>query len=91
MYDSDYIISCSNPIPSVENNLKNIYLGGPIWDGFTSKYYNDKNGEFGMLFQQYIASAVNNIYHPYIVIECKDKMDKSDYKKNTIWVFTCLL
>ena len=43
VYDSDYIMSSSSPIPSVSDTLKKIYLGGPLWGEFISKYYNDKN------------------------------------------------
>ena len=65
--DSDSIMICSNPITAVENNLKKIYLGGYLLVEFTSTYYDDKNDTFGLLFQQYTASAVENIYHPSIV------------------------
>ena len=58
MYDSDYIMSCCTPINSVANNPEKIYLGGPLWDEFTSEYYNEKNYAFVLLFQQYKASAV---------------------------------
>ena len=70
---------CSKPITSVANSLKKIYLGGPLWDEFTSEYYNDKYDNFGLLFQQYTASDVDNINHPYIDNEYKYNMDKSAY------------
>ena len=37
MYDSDYIMSCSTPTPSVGNTLKKIYLGQTFWYEFKSK------------------------------------------------------
>ena len=79
MYDSDYIIIYWTPIPSVANNLKNIYLGGPLWYEYTSEYYNEKNDAFGLLFQKYTASAINNIYNPSTGIEWKSNMDKTAY------------
>ena len=56
------------PITSVENNLKKIYLGGPLWDEFTYEYYNDNNDDYRQLFQQYKSSAVYNIIHTSTVI-----------------------
>ena len=44
-------------------------------------YYNDKNDNFGLLFQQYTASGVGNIYHKSIVNERKDRMDKAAYEE----------
>ena len=82
MYDSDSIMICCIPIPSVENNPKNICLGGTIWDELKPEYYNDKNDYFGILFQKYTASAVDNIYHTSIVIEWKANMDKASYRYN---------
>ena len=79
MYDSDSIMSCCTPVISVSNTLKKIYLGGTIWDEFTSEYYNDNNDAFGRLFQKYTASDINNIYHPCTVIEWNSNMDKSYY------------
>ena len=64
MNDSNSIMSCSTPIYSVANTLKDISLGGPLWDGFISEYYNENNDTFGVLFQQYIASTIENIYNP---------------------------
>ena len=69
MFDCDYIVSCSTAITSVLNTLNNIYLGGPIWDEFTSEYYNDKNDTFGMLFRKYTAISVDNVYLPFMVNE----------------------
>ena len=80
MLYSASIISCSTPIPYVAITLKNIYLGGAILDEFTSEYYNDKNATFGMLFQKYKTSAVDNISHRSIVNEWKSNMDKADYE-----------
>ena len=67
MFDSDYIMSLSNPIPSFENTPQKIYLGGTLLDDFTYEYYYDNNSIFGLFFQQYKSSDVDNIYHPYIV------------------------
>ena len=64
MFDSDYIMSCSTKTTSVSNTLKKIYLGGTIWDKFTYEYYNENNDTFGVLFQKYIASTIENIYNP---------------------------
>ena len=58
MFDIDYIMSWSTAIPSVENKPKKIYPGGTLLDGFTSKYYDDNNDNFELLFQQYTTSAV---------------------------------
>ena len=80
MYDSDSIMRCSTPIPSVANILKNIFLGGPLWDLSISEYYYDQNNAFGLLFQQYTASALNNTYNPSIVHEWKYNTDKADYE-----------
>ena len=56
-------MSCCTPINSVANTRKKIYLGRSIFDEFKSEYYNDKNDDFGLLFQQYTARAVGNIYY----------------------------
>ena len=66
---------------SVENTQKKIYLGGPLWDEFTPKYYNEKNDTFGILFQQYTAGAADNIYNPSNVIEWKSNTDKRYYEE----------
>ena len=60
------MIFCT-PITSFENTPKKIYLGAPLWDEFTSEYYNEKNDAFGLFFQKYTSSAVNSIYNPSIV------------------------
>ena len=75
-------MSCCTPITLVPNTLKNIYLCGPLWDEFTPEYYNENNDAIGMSFQQYADSAVENIYHPYTVIEFKYNMDKANYEEN---------
>ena len=74
MSDSDYVMRFSTVIPSVANNLKNIYLGGPNCYEFTYDYYNDNNDAFGLLFQQNTDSSVENFYHPTIVNEWKSNM-----------------
>ena len=61
-------MSCSTPIVLAENTLKNLYLGGPLWDEFTYEYYNDNNDDYRQLFQQYTSSAVYNIIHTSTVI-----------------------
>ena len=75
MHESDSRISCCTPIPSVANTLKNIYLGGPLWYEFTPEYYNDNDDAFVLLFQQYIASDIDNIYN----------LDKEAYEDNIIF------
>ena len=44
------------------NISRNIYLSGNILDKYNSTY-NNNNAYFEILFQNYTASAVNNIYH----------------------------
>ena len=75
-------MNCIYPIPSVENNLKNIYLGGTLWDESTSQYYNDNNDTFELLFKIYTAINVDNIYHPSIFNERTDNMYKAYYEDN---------
>ena len=65
MFDSDSIMRCSTKIPSVENTLKKSYLGRTLLDEFEYTYYDYNNDTFGMFFQQYESSDVENIYHPY--------------------------
>ena len=66
--DSDYIMSCSTAITSVENTPKKIYLGGHLWDEFKSEYNNNKNDTFGLLFQKYAYGAVEKIIiHPLLI------------------------
>ena len=67
MFDSYYVMICSNEIISVENTPKKIYPSVTILNEFTSTYYDDKNDYFEMLFQNYAASDVNKIYHPSII------------------------
>ena len=66
---------------SVENTPKKIYFGGSLWDEFTSKYYNEKNDAFGILFQQYTAGAADKIYNPSNVIEWKANTEKAYYEE----------
>ena len=66
MNDSNSIMSCSTPIYSVANTLKDISLGGPLWDGFISEYYNENNDTSIILFQKNTASYVDNSYHPSV-------------------------
>ena len=80
-FDSYYIMSFVNSIPSVANSLKKIYVGGPLWDKFTSEYHNDKNDTFGVLFKIYTSTDVDNIYKLSIYNEFKYNMDKSDYEE----------
>ena len=81
MFDSDDIMSCSTAMSSVANILNIIYLGGPLWYESTYEYYNEKNDTFGMLFKQYTASAVDNIYHPSIFNEFETNIDKEAYEE----------
>ena len=67
MFDSNYVMSCSNLTTYAENTPKNTNISGNILNESTSTYYGDKNDSFEILFQQYISSAVNNIYHTAIV------------------------
>ena len=80
IYESDSMMTCCTRILSVANALKNSYVGGPLWDKFTSEYYNVNNYAFVPLFKQYTASNVDNIDHPCTVIEWKDSMDKEYYQ-----------
>ena len=83
------ISNICTPIHSAENTLKSIYLGGTLWDEFTSECCNENNDAFGMLFQQYTSIAVDNIYNPPYVIEWKSNMDKAYYKdKYNLDVYT---
>ena len=79
--DSDSIKIFSTAITSVANTLEKIYLGGDLLNEFTSEYNNNKNDNFGLLFQKYTASAIDNIYHPCIVKKWKDNMDKPYYEE----------
>ena len=63
MFDIDYLMSFSTAIPYIDNNLKKIYISGTLLNESTSRYYDDNNDSFEMLFQQYASSAVKNIYH----------------------------
>ena len=67
-------MSFCTPITSVSNTLEKIYFGRPIGDEFTSDYYNENNGDFALLFEQYIYSDVDNIYRTSTAIEWKAKM-----------------
>ena len=53
-----------------------IYLES-LWNEFTPEYYNENNDTFEMLFQKYIANAVDNIYHSCTIIEWKTNTDKA--------------
>ena len=75
MLDSDYLMIRSTVITSVTNTTKNIYLSATILNELNSTYYDDKNDPFEILFQQYTASAVKNIYHPAIIEENKANTD----------------
>ena len=66
MFDGDSMVSFSTTIPLVANTLKKIDLVGNFLYDFTYTYNDDKNDTFGMLFQQYTASYVDNIYHSSI-------------------------
>ena len=79
MFDSYSKIGCSNQIYSVKNTLKKIYLGGYLLGEFKSEYYNYKNANFELLFQQCTYSSVDKMYHPYIVNEQKLNMYKAYY------------
>ena len=81
MYESDSIKILCTPIPSVENTPKKIYLGGPLWDEFTSEYQNEKNDAFGMLFQQYTTSAVEKKYLSSTVIEWKANTENQSLQR----------
>ena len=64
MYKSGSIMILYTAITAVSNTLEKIYLGGTSWYEPTFAYHNEKNDDFGMLFQQYTASNVDNIYYP---------------------------
>ena len=64
----DYIIICSTTIPSDANTTKKIYPSGNLLDEFISIYYDYNNDTFGIFSEQYTASSIGNIYHPYIII-----------------------
>ena len=61
----------------VLNTPKKFYLVGPLWDELTSEYYNENIEAFGLLFRQYTASDVDNVYHSSIVNERKANKDKA--------------
>ena len=80
MHSINIFDCCSTVIIYVANTLNNIYLGGTLLYGFTYTYYDDQNYSFERLFQKYTTSAVNNIYHPYIVEEWRANVYKAAYK-----------
>ena len=80
MFGYDYIMIYSTIFTSIGNTLKKIHLSKNILNEFTSTYYDDKKDYFEMLFQNYIASAVNNIYHTDNTKEYKSNVDKVDYE-----------
>ena len=57
-------MTCNRAIPSVDNTLKKIHLSKTIFNEFTSTYYDDKNGGFGLLFKTFTANSDKNIDHP---------------------------
>ena len=67
MFDSDSIMSCNTAIPSISNTSMKIYLRRTILGELASTYYADNNDTFGILFQLYTSSDVDNTYHPSIV------------------------
>ena len=64
MFEIDYVMNWNNAITSVANNPNKRDLSKNLLNEFTSTYYDDKNDYFAMLFQNYTASSINNIYNP---------------------------
>ena len=91
MYESGSKMSCCTPNPSVENILKKFYLGGPIWGGFTSEYYNDNNDDFGLFFQQYTSSAVKKRFIHTLLLNVKLTWTSNIINRSKIRVFTYLI
>ena len=77
MFDSYSIMSCTTTIPSILNTPKHIYLSRTILDKLTSTYYDDKNNNLELLFQQYI-----DIYVEYFITHILLKNKKLTYTRH---------
>ena len=64
MFDSDSVMTNNFVITSVANSLKKIHRIANILNEFTSKYDENTDDYFAMLFQKYTASSFKKIYHP---------------------------
>ena len=74
IYDSDSSITCNTEILSVADTLKKDHLGSNTFNEFTSKFNDDKDYGFRMLFKQYTMNYFNNINHPALIQEWKYNM-----------------
>ena len=62
---ANYLVVTFNVvISSVDNNLNKFSISTTIFNEFTSTYYDDKNGGFGLLFKTFTANSDKNIDHP---------------------------
>ena len=80
MFDSNYLMHYISTITLIENTLRKIYICGSTLDEFVYTYYDDKDDKFGLLFQKYTDSSVDNTYYLSIVKEWKYNIDKAYYE-----------
>ena len=57
-------MKCNRNIPSVVNNLKNIFLNSYLFNEFSTKYYSGSSAIFEYLLRIFVKPLITNIGHP---------------------------
>ena len=80
--DSDYVITCTNVIPSIPNTITKLLLQYNLYSSYNQNIYIGEDEIINKIFSTYVEPLLNYINHPELVQEWKLNLDAPGYEKN---------
>ena len=82
MHDSDYVMTCTNIIPSIPNTLNKLLLQYDLYSSYNHTNVIGEEEIIHNIFSTYVEPSLNYINHPALLKEWKFKLDASAYEKH---------
>ena len=81
MHDSDYVMTCTTEIPSIQNMLKKLLLQYYLHSLYNKTKYIGEEKIIHNIFSAYVETLVNYINNTALVQEWKLNLDATVYEK----------
>ena len=82
MHDSDYVMTCTTPSPSISSMLKKLLLQYNLHSSYNQTKYIGEEEIIHNIFITYVEPLLNYIKHPALVQAWKISLDDPAYETN---------
>ena len=81
MHNSDYVLTCTNVIPSISNTLKKLVLQYNLYSSYNKTKYIGEDEIIHNIFSTNVEPLLNYIKHPSLLQEWKLNIRALAYEK----------